>query len=210
MDTETRERIFEPFFTTKERGKGTGMGLATVYGIVKQHGGLIHVYSELGQGSLFRLYLPVMEASAQEGTSRQATAPSTASMRGTELILIAEDHESIREMARQTLEGFGYRVLSAVDGEEALRLCESETPAVAVLDVVMPKLGGAATAAKLAERFPKLQVLFTSGYSQDSEGVAAVVANYRFLQKPYSPTALGRIVREIIDCAAKSGAGGVR
>ena len=210
MDTETRERIFEPFFTTKERGKGTGMGLATVYGIVKQHGGMIHVYSELGQGSLFRLYLPVMEASAQEGTSRQATAPSTASMRGTELILIAEDHESIREMARQTLEGFGYRVLSAVDGEEALRLCESETPAVAVLDVVMPKLGGAATAAKLAERFPKLQVLFTSGYSQDSEGVAAAVANYRFLQKPYSPTALGRIVREIIDCAAKSGAGGVR
>jgi two-component system cell cycle sensor histidine kinase/response regulator CckA len=203
MDTETRERIFEPFFTTKERGKGTGMGLATVYGIVKQHGGLIHVYSELGQGSLFRVYLPVMEASAEAGSSGQVPAPSTAEMRGTETILLAEDHESICEMARQALMGFGYRVLAASNGEDALRLCVTETPAIAVLDVVMPKLGGAATAAKLAERFPGLPMLFTSGYSQDSEGVAPLIANSRYLQKPYSPTALGRMVREILDSAAK-------
>ena len=205
MDTETRERIFEPFFTTKERGKGTGMGLATVYGIVKQHGGLIHVYSELGQGSLFRVYLPVMEGTSKDGSSSgKAPAASVAEMRGTETILLADDHESIREMARQALMGFGYRVLSACNGEDALRLCETETPAMAVLDVVMPKLGGAATAAKLAERFAGLPVLFTSGYSQDSEGVAPVIANSRYLQKPYSPTALGRTVREILDAAAKA------
>jgi two-component system, cell cycle sensor histidine kinase and response regulator CckA len=209
MDTETRERIFEPFFTTKERGKGTGMGLATVYGIVKQHGGLIHVYSELGQGSLFRVYLPVVEGTSEDGSiSGQAPAASTAEMRGTETILLADDHESIREMARQTLLGLGYRVLSAANGEDALRICENDTPALAILDVVMPRLGGAATAAKLGERFANLQVLFTSGYSRDSEGVAAVVANSRYLQKPYSPTALVRMVREILDGAAKGAPSG--
>jgi two-component system cell cycle sensor histidine kinase/response regulator CckA len=207
MDTETRERIFEPFFTTKEGGKGTGMGLAMVYGIVKQHGGLIHVYSELGQGSLFRVYLPVMEGISKDGSSSgQAPAASVAEMRGTETILLADDHESIREMARQALMGFGYRVLSACNGEDALRLCETETPAMAVLDVIMPKLGGAATAAKLAERFAGLPVLFTSGYSQDSEGVSPGIANSRYLQKPYSPTALGRVVREILDGATKADA----
>jgi two-component system cell cycle sensor histidine kinase/response regulator CckA len=204
MDTDTRERIFEPFFTTKERGKGTGMGLATVYGIVKQHGGLIHVYSELGQGSLFRVYLPVMEGNMEDGFSGHAPVASTAEMRGTEMILLADDHESMREMARQTLVGLGYRVLSACNGEDALRLCETDTPAMAILDVVMPKLGGAATAAKLVERFANLQVLFTSGYSQDSDGVSAVIANSRYLQKPYSPTALGRMVREILDGGPKA------
>ena len=198
MDTETRERIFEPFFTTKEFGKGTGMGLATVYGIVKQHGGLVHVYSEPGQGSLFRVYLPAMEGAVAEGASGQAPAVSMAEMHGTETILLAEDHESIREMSRQTLVNLGYRVLAACDGEEALRLCENETPALAVLDVIMPKLGGPAAAAKLLSRFANLRVLFTSGYSQDSDGVAAGIANSGYLQKPYSPTALGRMVREIL------------
>jgi two-component system, cell cycle sensor histidine kinase and response regulator CckA len=199
MDAETRERIFEPFFTTKDKDKGAGMGLATVYGIVKQHGGFIHVYSEPGQGSLFRVYLPVLEGPVLEGSPPKVPAASIGELRGTETILIAEDHESIREMARQTLLSLGYRVLSAADGEEALRLCAEDTPAIAILDVIMPKLGGVATAQKLTANFRGLPVIFTSGYSQDSENVGAAGADARYLQKPYSPMALGRQVREILD-----------
>jgi CheY-like chemotaxis protein len=203
MDAETRERIFEPFFTTKELGKGTGLGLATVYGIVRQHGGFIHVYSEPGHGSLFRVYLPVMEGAVADSAAAKPAAPTLAEMRGTETILLAEDHESIREMARQSLVGLGYRVLTACDGAEALRLCETERPAIAILDVIMPKLGGPATSAKLQNLYPGLPVLFTSGYSADSDDVAAAGARGRYLQKPYSPMALSRLVREILDEAAK-------
>ena len=199
MDAETRERIFEPFFSSREKGKGSGMGLATVYGIVKQHGGFIHVYSEPGQGSLFRVYLPVQEGTVAEGSAGKVPTASMGNLRGSETVLIAEDHESVREMARQTLVSLGYRVLSAGDGEEALRLCAEETPAIAILDVVMPKLGGVATAQKLAENFRGLPMLFTSGYSQDSENVGDAGKNTYYLQKPYSPMALGRLVREILD-----------
>ncbi|MBS1841661.1 MAG: response regulator [Acidobacteria bacterium] len=199
MDAETKERIFEPFFTTKEPGKGTGMGLASVYGIVKQHGGFVHVYSEVGQGTLFRVYLP---SSASEGIPAAANLNVTviaSQPHGTELVLLAEDHESIREMARHTLMNLGYRVLSAADGEEALQLVEREKPALAVLDVVMPKLGGVATSTRLLERFPGLPVIFTSGYSQDSTGLPASSTELTYLQKPYSPTALGKLVRQVLD-----------
>src|ERR1700730_1484123 len=199
MDAATREGIFEPFFTTKERGKGTGMGLATAYGIVKQHSGFIHVYSEPGHGSLFRVYLPVLEGTLAETGAEKAPAPSLAEIRGTETILIAEDHESIREMARQALMSMGYRVLSACDGQEALKLCSQETPALAILDIIMPKLGGPATAASLLDMLPDLPVVFTSGYSADSNEIPTAGGKARYLQKPYSPTTLGRLVRETLD-----------
>ncbi|HKV23234.1 MAG TPA: response regulator [Candidatus Acidoferrum sp.] len=196
MDADVREHIFEPFFTTKEKGKNSGMGLATAYGIVKQHGGFIHVYSELGQGTLFRVYLPAAQPPSRSSRALEGRAISAADIRGSETLLLAEDHDSIREMARQALVNLGYRVLSAVDGEEALRLCESETPALAILDLVMPKQGGVETAAKLAERFEELPVLFTSGYSREARRLDPEA---HYLQKPYSPTNLGRMVREILD-----------
>jgi DNA-binding response OmpR family regulator len=124
-------------------------------------------------------------------------------MRGSETLLIAEDHESIREMARQTLLNLGYRVLSACDGEEALKLCEKETPDLAILDVVMPKFGGATVASKLTALVEGLPILFTSGYSQDSESVSPATTQAHYLQKPYSPTTLGRVVREILDQTKK-------
>ncbi len=204
MDAETKERIFEPFFTTKEPGKGTGMGLASVYGIVKQHGGFVHVYSEVGQGTLFRVYLPSTatgEVPAAQTPFRPAPSQEPT---GTELVLIAEDHESIREMARQTLQRLGYGVLSAADGEEALRLLEQGNPALAVLDVVMPKLGGQATAVQLLQRFPALPIIFTSGYAQDAAAFPASGNLMTYLQKPYSPTALGKLVRSVLDQHAKA------
>jgi nitrogen-specific signal transduction histidine kinase/ActR/RegA family two-component response regulator len=198
MDEETRERIFEPFFTTKEHGKGTGMGLATVYGIIKQHGGFIHVYSEVEHGSLFRVYLPAMENAVSEGTSGGNRIASAVILRGAETILLAEDHDSIREMARQSLVNFGYRVLAASDGEQAVRLCAEEKPSLAILDVVMPHLNGPATAAQLLARFPGLPILYTSGYSESSRLGVSINGDSRYLQKPYSPTAPGRAIREIL------------
>jgi two-component system cell cycle sensor histidine kinase/response regulator CckA len=198
MDADMREHVFEPFFSHKEPGKNSGMGLATAYGIVKQHGGFIHVYSEVGQGTLFRAYLPIASDHLLEASPARTRAASFSEVRGTETLLLAEDHDAIREMARQTLVNLGYRVLSAVDGEEALRLCESEAPAMAILDLVMPRLGGQEAAAKLVERFGRLPILFTSGYSQESRGLEATG---RYLQKPYSPSSLSRLVREILDRA---------
>jgi PAS domain S-box-containing protein len=201
MDAKTLERIFEPFFTTKEQGKGTGLGLSTVYGIVKQHGGFLHVYSEPSQGTLFRIYFPAMPGSIAESSS--VAVPSVGSIRGTETVLVADDHESLREMARQTLSSLGYRVLCAADGEEALRLCEQNSPQIAVLDVVMPRLGGCATAEKLVERFPGLRIIFTSGYSRDRDERTATLPQASYLQKPYSPTHLGRLVRDVLDAGDK-------
>ena len=199
MDSETREHIFEPFFGGPEAGS-RGMALATVYGIVKQHGGFIHVYSEPGQGCLFRAYFPVVDRPARSGAV-QGSPSAPAVLRGTETILLAEDHESIREMARHTLLALGYRVLAACDGEEALQLCRDEVPDLAVLDVMMPKLGGPATAARLVRLIDHLPVVFTSGYSQENNSVAGVGAEEHYLQKPYSPTALARLVRTVLDHA---------
>ena len=199
MDADTRERIFEPFFTTKDRSQSSGMGLATAYGIIKQHGGFIHVYSEPGHGSLFRVHLPVVGLPAHAEARFPEGKRPVIELRGSETVLIAEDHDSIREMARQALLNLGYRVLSAVDGEEALRLCESEMPDLAILDLVMPKMGGLQTAAQLTARFGKFPTIFTSGYSQESRGPQEETKDARFLQKPYSPSTLSRMVREVLD-----------
>jgi two-component system cell cycle sensor histidine kinase/response regulator CckA len=199
MAPEVRDRIFEPFFTTKERGKGTGMGLATAYGIVKQHNGFIHVYSEPGQGSLFRVHLPAFQENVDLCANQSAELARTIRPEGVETLLLAEDHDSIREMVRQSLVGLGYRVLSAANGEEALQLCDQQAPALAILDLIMPHMGGVATATRLRERFPDLPVVFTSGYSENKDFEASKLRNSFYLQKPYSPTALGRAVRKILD-----------
>ena len=203
MDPDLKERIFEPFFTTKEQGKNSGMGLATVYGIVKQHGGFIHVYSELGQGSLFRVYLPAMSTTPEPGGATPANSSPLLDTHGTETLLLAEDHDSVREMTRQTLVNLGYRVLSASEGEEALQLCEKEKPDLAILDLVMPKMGGMETAEVLATRFGQLPILFTSGYSQETRDLGRISPSARYLQKPYSPSSLSRMVREILDAAKR-------
>jgi len=199
MVPEIRDRIFEPFFTTKQGGTGTGMGLATAYGIVKQHGGFIHVYSEPGHGSLFRVYLPAIEEESNSRAAAETALDSKAG--GTETLLLAEDHDSIREMTRQSLVSLGYRVLSAANGEDALRLCEQEVPALAILDLVMPHMGGVETAVQLRSRFPQIPILFASGYSETRECTPVGLPNSSYLQKPYSPTALARAVRKFLDPA---------
>jgi PAS domain S-box-containing protein len=199
MTAEVRERIFEPFFTTKERGKGSGMGLATVYGIARQHGGFIHVYSEPGQGTLFHVYLPAMENAVAEASPGSAHHKKPRNLQGTETILLAEDHDSIRELVRQSLSRQGYQVLAAADGRQALHLAELERPALAVLDVVMPHLGGAATAGQLLQRFPGLPILFTSGFSENANTAVAQVPGSHYLQKPYSPASLAGMIRDILD-----------
>lgn len=199
MSPDVRDRIFEPFFTTKERGKGSGMGLATVYGIVRQHGGFIHVYSEPGQGTLFHVYLPVLENAPAESGRESAVVDKPKNLHGTETILLAEDHDSIRELTRQSLTRLGYQVLAASDGRQALRLAELERPDLAVLDVVMPHLGGAATAAQLLLNLPGLPILFTSGFSENANQAVAQVPGSHYLQKPYGPTSLASTIREILE-----------
>jgi len=175
------------------------MGLATVYGIVWQHGGFIHVYSEPGQGSLFHVYLPVMEIAIAESTREFVNVGKSKNLQGSETILLAEDHDSIRELTRQSLTRLGYQVLAAADGSQALRLAELERPDLAVLDVVMPHMGGAATAAQLLQHIPGLPILFTSGFSENANNAVAQVPGSHYLQKPYGPTSLASTIREILD-----------
>jgi two-component system, cell cycle sensor histidine kinase and response regulator CckA len=140
-----------------------------------------------------------MEKAHFEGKGNSAGSRRSENERGTETILLAEDHDSIREMVRQSLVGLGYRVLSAEDGEQALRLSESETPALAILDVVMPHLGGVETASKLVTRFPNLPILFTSGYSEYTDKMASRPPASHYLQKPYNPSSLSKMIRKILD-----------
>jgi len=204
MNTATRERIFEPFFTTKERGKGTGLGLATVYGIVRQHGGILQVESQLGQGSTFHVFLPASDGTLQL-EDRQESSLFRVPLKGTETILIAEDHEGVRELARATLEGLGYSVLLAADGQEAIEQFEAHrsTIQLALLDVILPKLGGRQIYERIKALSPRLPVVFATGYSAEAEALGKLSnEGVPILQKPYSPSLLGLRVREALDRAA--------
>lgn len=203
MDADTLEHIFEPFFTTKEVGKGTGLGLATVYGIVKQHGGIVNVYSEVGHGSTFKVYLlAAPDAQSLEPRSTDATPVRG----GTELILVAEDHEGLRTMAQEMLERFGYRVLLVRDGQEAVEVFRVQKDAVdlALLDVIMPFLSGPEAYSRMSSLRPGLPVVFVTGYSADSAPLLSDLAKrgVPILQKPYTPTELARTIRDAIDRTA--------
>jgi CheY-like chemotaxis protein len=199
MDAETQARIFDPFFTTKEKGKGTGLGLATVYGIVKQSGGYIWVYSEVGKGTTFKIYLPRTEEEVDESGPGQSGVKA---QQGTETLLLAEDEEAVRALVRNVLKEKGYRVLEASRGEEALELAEQYWGPIDMLvtDVVMPQMSGRELARRLVNLHPQIKVLYISGYADNADwyqgGLDSGVA---FLQKPFSSEVLARKVREVLD-----------
>jgi two-component system, cell cycle sensor histidine kinase and response regulator CckA len=198
MDPATRARVFEPFFTTKPAGQGSGLGLATVYGIVKQSGGYIWAYSEPGQGTSFKIYLPEFAGPATE--LPPVTAP--VSPRGAERILIVEDEGAVRRMAGRALAAQGYAVLEAENGADALEvLARADGPVDLVLtDVVMPILNGRELAERLAAERPRLRVLFMSGYTDDDVVRRGLLdPGAPFLQKPFVPADLARKVREVLD-----------
>jgi two-component system, cell cycle sensor histidine kinase and response regulator CckA len=199
MDDATKARIFEPFFTTKGPGKGTGLGLAMVYGIVKQSGGSIDVYSELGRGTTFKIYFPQVQEPVSLGKSFRGVRMMP---HGSETVLLVEDEDAVRSLACHVLRSCGYTVLEADNGERAVQLVEEHRGPIDLVlsDVVMPYLGGRQLVERLTALEPALKALFTSGYTDDAVVRHGVLATgYAFLQKPFTPTALAQKVREVWD-----------
>jgi CheY-like chemotaxis protein len=199
MDDAVQKHLFEPFYTTKELGKGTGLGLATVYGIVKQSGGSIFVYSEREHGTTFKIFLP----RAAHGAEVVSVQPHpSGALRGSETILLVEDQPEVRAVARATLTRHGYTVLEASRGEEALQIVLDHHDEIHLLltDVVMPAMSGRELARRLLRRRPHVRVLYTSGYTD-----AAIVhhdvieSGVAFIEKPFTPASLLRKVREVLD-----------
>jgi DNA-binding response OmpR family regulator len=198
MSAEVQRRIFEPFFTTKEVGKGTGLGLAMVYGVVQQHQGAIHVYSEPGKGTTFKIYLPMAGTPAgDEHAAESEPAPG-----GSETILVAEDDPFVRDLAVRILEKNGYTVRVASNGEEALRIFEQDPAAISLmlLDAIMPKLSGHEVYRRVAAEHPQAKVIFASGYDPEAAGCRFLMEeHWRLIEKPFDAATLLRAVREVLD-----------
>ena len=205
MDKETQQRVFEPFFTTKDKGKGTGLGLSTVYGIVQQSGGYVWVYSEVGRGTTFKVYLPRVEEEADQPSP--VSEPAALRAAASETLLLVEDEASVRELLRELLESAGYSVLEAARPSEALQFAQSHDAPIQLLitDVVMPEMTGPELAQRLCAIRPGLRLLFLSGYT---EGVVAdkglLGDGAHFLQKPFTTDALEAKVREVLDGPARA------
>jgi CheY-like chemotaxis protein len=198
MDTDTQARIFEPFFTTKPPGKGTGLGLPMVYGVIQQSGGAISVYSEPGQGSTFKIFFPQCEA----GVSPDAKPPAASEVNGNETILLVEDQGAIREVASVYLMGLGYNVLAAPDGEAALRIAETQQRRIdlVVTDIVMPNMGGRELATHINRLYPHAKVLYMSGYPDFAVRHSENLTEYaELLQKPFSLKSLASKARLLLD-----------
>jgi CheY-like chemotaxis protein len=202
MTDEVKAHTFEPFFTTKEAGKGTGLGLATCQGIVRQSGGYIEVDSQLGRGTSFRIYLPRVEK-AVANQPRVDEVEFDRRPQGTETILLVEDEAAVRTMLSKVLQGQGYTVFQAANGEEGLRLaqrCQVEKVDLLLTDVVMPQMSGTEMASQLRRMHPQIKVLLTSGYTDADIGQHdGLGADTPFIQKPFLPAALARKVREVLD-----------
>jgi CheY-like chemotaxis protein len=198
MSSEVRDRIFEPFFTTKPVGKGTGLGLAMVYGIIQQHEGAIHVYSEPDHGTTFKIYLPVYDADREE-TEKSETDGIVG---GSETILLAEDDPMVRDVSRRILERAGYRVLTAHDGEMALTMFRAHRHEISLvlLDAVMPRLSGQDAYRRLKDEYPEVRVIFCSGYAPETAHSNFIVQEHlRLVEKPYNPAVLLSTIREVLD-----------
>jgi two-component system, cell cycle sensor histidine kinase and response regulator CckA len=199
MDERTLARIFEPFFTTKGPGKGSGLGLSTVYGIVKQSGGSIHVYSEVGHGTTFKVFLPREQSPATPAV--RAPLPATRVVRG-ETILVVEDDEAMRSIAKRILAGAGYTVLAAANGGEGLLTCEQHAGEIHLLltDVIMPLMSGRVFAERLAKVRPGMKVLYMSGYTDDAIIHHGVLdRGTHFIGKPFAQADLLAKVRDVLD-----------
>jgi PAS domain S-box-containing protein len=197
MDADTREQVFEPFFTTKGDSGGTGLGLATAYGICKQMGGWIYVYSEPGEGTVFKIYLPVAQGDEMPVEAGEAAMD----LSGDESVLVVEDDDKVREYATAALEQYGYTVVQAANGAEALKvLADGARVDVIVTDVVMPDIGGVELAERIEQARPGIPVLYTSGYNGSTLSHTGVeIAHERLIQKPFGPADLARAVRKILD-----------
>jgi CheY-like chemotaxis protein len=198
MDAATQARIFEPFFSTKEAGKGTGLGLSTVYGIIKQSDGYIWVYSEVGVGTTFKIYLPRVGGKAAPAQQEEPSALP----RGTETVLLVEDEASLRELLQEGLESNGYSVLVAREGAEALQIAARHTGTISIIvtDVIMPGMAGPKIVELVAMTRPEIKVLYISGYSDEAVTRHGLIGPGRaFLSKPFGFDVLLRKVRECLD-----------